>query len=877
MFGHFELDLLEFVCYLDFINWFLCVRVIRSGFLPINNFGKIEFPMHQVRVNMGKKDDNREKASALRKRAEKKLELEEIPLDNLTEEEVRRLAHEFQVHQIELEMQNEELYRTQKIIEESKKKYSDLYDNAPVGYFTISEEDVILGVNLTAAMMLGIKRSLLIKKQLPLFISKKDRDKYYLCRRHVFTKRKQKVCGLEMEKRDGTSFNVQLSCVPHYDSDKNVKQCRIIMTDITGLKRIEKGMGKSEEKYRNLIETAQDAIVCDIDQSITEWNRAAERIFGYSKREIIGQPITTLIPEKHRKEHDEGVKRFLKTGKSKIIGKTVEVSGITKEGIEIPLEISITYQKLEDEQYLFTAIIRDITERKQFEKEIEGLAKFPEEDPNPVMRICKDGKILYNNRASMALLDSWGSQTTRRLPDNYRKIVSDALHSGLRNVVEVEYGTCVLALTFAPIIEKCYVNMYGLDITEFKQVGKELQQSEEKYRTLVEAMPEIVYKINENGYFTFLNSSIRSLGYEPNELIGKHFSTILHPDDANNFSRSIVLEKYSVMKTKESETPKLFDERRSEGRMTRNLEVRLISKNHGRVKSDKKEKKGLVTSFGEIVASGHYSDITDNHSRSFRGTVGIIIDITEKTKLQAEMIRTGQLALIGELAAGVAHEINNPIYAIINFAQLIGDESDKGSRQHEFSALILKEGNRISDLTKNLLTLSRSTGGPREPVNIHGLINDSLKLTDIQLKKDHIIVKDNIQNDIPPLMVNPQEIYQVFLNLIQNARYALNEKYPGKERDKILEISCKKIFSGDHRYVRIIFTDHGIGIPEETLHRVKNLFFTTKPSSKGTGIGLSVSENIIHNHDGKITIESIPGEFTKVLIDLPVPGSRRER
>ena len=201
---------------------------------------------------------------------------------------------------------------------------------------------------------------------------------------------------------------------------------------------------ESEEKYRKLIETAQDAIVCDVNQVITDWNRSAEKVFGYSKREIIGQPISLLIPEKYRKEHDEGLKRYLKTGESRIIGKTVEVSGVTKGGIEIPLEISLTHQKLRDEQHLFMAIIRDITKRK-----------------NTIMA---------------------------------------------------------------------------------------LQQSEEKYRTLVQAIPEIVYKIDENGYFTFLNNSVSKLGYEPEELIGKHFSQILHQNDVKKFSRSIVLEEVFRLK-----------------------------------------------------------------------------------------------------------------------------------------------------------------------------------------------------------------------------------------------------------------------------------------------------------------------------------------
>ncbi len=526
-----------------------------------------------------------------------------------------------------------------------------------------------------------------------------------------------------------------------------------------------KEIKRSKEYIENLIETAQDAIVYDENQVIIGWNKSAERVFGYSKREIIGQPITTLIPEKYRKEHDKGVERYLKTGEAKIIGKTTELSGITKEGIEIPLEISLTHQKLGNERHIFTAIIRDITERKE--------------------------------------------------------------------------------------------------------AIKALQQSEGKYRALVHAIPDIIYKIDVDGHFTFLNNSIRTLGYEPKELIGKHFSKILHPDDVKSFSRSVVLPKYSGKVTGDKDTPKLFDERRGQKRMTRNLEVRLLPKNQDKEKSDVKGRIGLITSFGEINAIELYYDKVERKNKRLRVTVGIITDITEKIKLQAEMMRAGQLALIGEIAAGIAHEINNPIYGIINYAQLIADESDKDSRAHKFGKLIMEEGNRIAGLTKKFLSLSRSTTGKKRPVQIYELISNSLKLTKVQLKKDNIIIKDNISKDIPTIIANPQEIHQVFLNLIQNARYALNEKYPDKDKGKILEISCNKVLIDDYEYVRIIFYDRGIGIPENILNEIISPFFTTKPSTNGTGIGLSISQNIISNHDGKMTIESMPGQFTKVVIDLP--------
>ncbi|HDY66633.1 MAG TPA: sensor histidine kinase [Candidatus Scalindua sp.] len=396
-----------------------------------------------------------------------------------------------------------------------------------------------------------------------------------------------------------------------------------------------------------------------------------------------------------------------------------------------------------------------------------------------------------------------------------------------------------------------------------------LEEKEEKYRTLVQTIPDIIYKIDENGCFTFLNNSIRTLGYEPEEIIGKHFSMILHPDDVESCSRSVVLQKYANKVTGDKKAPNFFDERRTKDRMTRNLEIRLMPKIHEGRESNTTGIKGPITSFCEVTATGDYEADVSIKDKKLLGTLGIIRDISEKIKLQAESIRAGQLAATGELAAGVAHEINNPIYGIINLAQLVVDESDKDSRAHKFGKLIMEEGNRIADLTKKLLSLSRSTTDKKRPVQIYELIPNSLKLTKVQLEKDNIIFKDNISKDIPAIIANPQEIHQVFLNLIQNARYALNEKYPDKDKDKILEISCNKVLIDDYEYVRIIFYDRGIGIPENILTKVISPFFTTKSPAKGTGIGLSISQNIISNHNGKMTIESIPGEFTKVVIDLP--------
>ncbi|MCR4307372.1 MAG: PAS domain S-box protein, partial [Candidatus Berkelbacteria bacterium] len=160
----------------------------------------------------------------------------------------------------------------------------------------------------------------------------------------------------------------------------------------------ENALKESEQNYRSFIEKAQDAIVIINEKGIVSvWNKAAAKIFGYSRHEIMGQPITVIIPERFEKQHQEGLQKFVKTGNSRTIGRIMEVSGITKEGIEVPIEMSLAFQKSEDGQYSFTAIIRDITERKKWEEEIQRLSCAVEQSPASVIITDSEGKIEYIN------------------------------------------------------------------------------------------------------------------------------------------------------------------------------------------------------------------------------------------------------------------------------------------------------------------------------------------------------------------------------------------------------------------------------------------------------------------------------------------------
>lgn len=244
-------------------------------------------------------------------------------------------------------------------------------------------------------------------------------------------------------------------------------------------------------------------------------------------------------------------------------------------------------------------------------------------------------------------------------------------------------------------------------------------------------------------------------------------------------------------------------------------------------------------------------------------------EIEEKTSLQKEAMRSAQLAALGELAAGVAHEINNPINSIINHAQLLIDEGSEAGGT-AYAGQIIREGDRVASIVRSLLSFARDRQGDKSPVSITDAITESLNLVGAQLKKDNIRVILEIPPALPDVMAYMYQLEQVFLNIISNARYALNQKYPAAHADKILEISGEEAVLGNSPYVRVIFHDHGIGMPADIMHKAMNPFFTTKPAGTGTGLGLSISYGIISDHGGTLVISSIEGSFTEVSIELPV-------
>lgn len=284
-------------------------------------------------------------------------------------------------------------------------------------------------------------------------------------------------------------------------------------------------------------------------------------------------------------------------------------------------------------------------------------------------------------------------------------------------------------------------------------------------------------------------------------------------------------------------------------------------------------KTGNILNSELVAADGRNYDINFSPFTDAGGSVKVLMlakDVTEKKRFQAETIRAGHLAALGELASGVAHEINNPINGIINYAQILKDRLREQNENDEIPIRIIKEGDRIAKIVKNLLSFARDRKNEHSPAQVRNILSDALGLTEIHLIKDGTRFSVDFPSDLPRVKARSQEIQQVFLNILSNARYALNEKFSGSHEDKVLEIKGETVKIEGQLHVRTTFYDSGAGISADIMDRISDPFFSTKPKGEGTGLGLSISHGIIKAHEGKLRFESVEGEYTKVIVDIPV-------
>lgn len=244
--------------------------------------------------------------------------------------------------------------------------------------------------------------------------------------------------------------------------------------------------------------------------------------------------------------------------------------------------------------------------------------------------------------------------------------------------------------------------------------------------------------------------------------------------------------------------------------------------------------------------------------------------LTQDEVRKVDSIRTAQLAAIGELAAGVAHEVNNPINGIINFAQLLLDDCPRDSEQAMLLKRIVKEGERIASITYNLLSFARENENEQTLVDLNEVVVDSISLVEHQLNNDGIRIITDLCQPSCLIIGNHLQLMQVVLNLISNSRFALNERWRDRASpEKIIHFTSTPVVIDGREYFRLVVRDCGTGIPQGILEKLFEPFFTSKPAGQGSGLGLSISYGIIKNHRGILRVDSMLNRYTDMIIEIP--------
>jgi signal transduction histidine kinase len=247
-------------------------------------------------------------------------------------------------------------------------------------------------------------------------------------------------------------------------------------------------------------------------------------------------------------------------------------------------------------------------------------------------------------------------------------------------------------------------------------------------------------------------------------------------------------------------------------------------------------------------------------------------EAVERREAEAKVIQASKLASIGELAAGVGHEINNPINGVINCADILLENMPADHPDKQFAALIRSEAERVATIVKKLLTFSRQQQEQYSRASMAEVLDSVLSLSAKKIEKSLIELRLRVPDTLPRIRCRGEQLQQVVMNLIINAIHALDERYPEGSPNKIMTIAIQTAQIRGRAFLEVVVEDNGVGMTDATRVRLFDPFFTTKGRDKGTGLGLSVSDGIVKDHGGFFEVESIPGEFARFKVYLPVDG-----
>ncbi|TKB68482.1 MAG: PAS domain S-box protein [Nitrospira sp.] len=621
---------------------------------------------------------------------------------------------------------------------------------------------------------------------------------------------------------------------------------------VVGREVAEEQLLVSRLTLESIIESAMDAIITvDEDQRVRLFNRAAEEMFGCSVREATGQPLDRFLPTRFRDAHRHHVHAFGQAGvTSRKMGKLGTVMGFRSNGEEFPIEAAISHITVERKTY-YTVILRDISERKRVEEDLResqrklltlianlpGFAYRCKNDRDWTLEYLSEGVFdLTGYTADDYLVQRSISYGETTHPDD-REHVWQEVQIAVEHHHPFEITYRILTKSgevkwvwergegiYAPDGTLSYLEGFVTDVTERKRAEHLLRQSEERYRRLIAVSPYAILVNREDRVIFANDQAIKLFGVvKADELLRKSPLDLFHPDYHATVQERVhqLLEGSSLVPVVEEKI------------------VRLDG-----------------TSIDVEVSAARFVD------EEGPAILAMLRDISERKRLQEQLRKTERIAELGTLASGMAHEIGTPMNVILGRAEYLMDRVTDEPVKKGLQTIVMQV-ERITKVMNQLLTFARRKVPEQCPLDLRETIEAGMELFQERLARNQIQVELALADDCPRALADPDQMSQVFINLVMNAVHAMPD-------GGMLRIGL----APEKHMVKLTIADTGHGIPLNVVEKVFEPFFTTKEFGQGTGLGLTVVKGIIEEHQGSIIVESEEGKGTAFTILLPQVDSQ---
>jgi len=593
-------------------------------------------------------------------------------------------------------------------------------------------------------------------------------------------------------------------------------------------------IARSQRNFKELIDSLDDAaFAISLDGTLRTVNRSVTKILGISYSQVVSHKLEEFLSAPPRPESDASLSRFLEER---------HWSGV----VEVRLNNSdraryfncVINAIVKNEEVTGASVLaRDITEEREKERRFTELFETLQEG---VYFCAPDGKLLDVNPAVVHMLGYTNKEELLALAPAQLNIQNDqtpvlgqgAGETGQVRTREVTLrrkdGSAAICLDSSRAVwgsDGQVVRYQGtlVDVTGTRGMERQLRQQEEFRRHLLESFPDLILVLDLEERYTFINLRIHDLlGFGPEQFLGKRI------EEVQDTSPELVTLYRAVATGQKSPASAEYSARHCDGNW--------------------RTMRGIASALFDAAGKP-------------AGVVISVRDVTLEKKLEQQIILSERLAAMGQMIGGFAHELNNPLTSILGMAELLQEAETSESTVKQLG-ILQQQARRATEIVQNLMYFARPPAPGRSSVNLSELIERTLHLQAYPLRKSNITVDFLPEPALPAVMADPNQLMQVFLNLILNAEQAIRES----RGQGTIRIRMGRRPDA----VWVTFQDDGPGISPEILPHIFDPFFTTKRPGRGTGLGLSICKTVLREHDGNIETTLSPDGGAVFTITLPL-------